>query len=314
MTIFIVRRLAAGALLMLCASVASFSLLRLAPGNTAEAVLRSQIANDPSAAEVTQFLGSRGLDGTGSTLLWQWLQGLAQGNLGRSARTGEPVVAEFLDRFGATVELAAGAILVALVIAVPLGIASAYWRGSAIDSGSGMFALLAVSIPSFWLGLMLILGACVNAGALPCFGRADLSYLVLPAITLGVGPAAVLTRLLRSSMLEVLTTNYLRTARAKGLGERLVLFKHALRNAVAPALTILGLQLGNLLTGAVIVEVVFAWPGVGNYFVQAIFARDYAVIQGFVLAFALIFIAANVLVDAVHALIDPRVRTASAHV
>ena len=309
---FILRRVAAGLLLMLGASVLSFTLLRMAPGDTAEAIIRGQTANDPRAEEKEQFSSAKGLDDTGVGLTVAWLGRLVQGDLGFSARTGEPVLEEFLDRFPATLQLAAAAVVLAVAIAVPLGVASAYWKGSIVDHGSRVLALLAISIPSFWLGLMLILGFCVTIPLLPCFGREGPTYLILPALTLASGMAAVLTRLLRASMIEVLGTNYTRTARAKGLSELVVVTKHGLRNAVIPALTIMGVQLGHLLTGAVIVEVVFAWPGVGNYFVQAIFARDYAVIQGFVLAFALLFITVNLVVDFLHATLDPRVRRVAA--
>jgi peptide/nickel transport system permease protein len=306
----VLRRLATAVVLMLGAAIVSFGMLYLAPGSPAEAIIRTQTARDATAEEIAAFDERHGLNATLSELMLGWLRRLGLGELGDSLRTGEPVVVEFTDRFPATVELASVAILIAVALAIPLGVLSAHRQGSVLDHTSRVLALLAICVPGFWLGLMLILTFCVGLGWLPCFGRGGAAHLVLPAITLGAGIAAVLTRLLRASMLEVLGANYVRTARAKGLREQAVLVKHALRNALIPVVTIMGLEVGHLLTGTVIVETVFGWPGVGQYFVQAISARDYPVVRGFVLAFALIFVVANLAADVGCAWLDPRTRHA----
>ncbi|MGH8934195.1 MAG: ABC transporter permease [Egibacteraceae bacterium] len=310
MAALILRRLATAAVLMLGAAVVSFGMLYLAPGSPAEAIIRTQTTRDATAQEIASFDERHDLDATLPDLALQWLRRLGLGDLGDSLRTGEPVLAEFTDRFPATLELAAAAMLIAVALAVPLGVLSAYWHGSVLDHVCRVLALLAICVPGFWMGLMLILTFCVGLGWLPCFGRGGAAHLALPALTLGAGIGAVLTRLLRASMLEVLGANYVRTARAKGLRERAVLVRHALRNASVPVVTIMGLEVGHLLTGTVIVETVFGWPGVGQYFVQAISARDYPVVRGFVLAFALVFVLANLAVDIGCAYLDPRARHA----
>ncbi|MGH3566822.1 MAG: ABC transporter permease [Pseudonocardia sp.] len=307
---YLARRLGAGAGLMMGASLISFLLLYAAPGRPAEAVIRLQIARDPTAPEITAFEQGADLDRGLPELLGGWIRMLAHGDLGDSIRTGEPVLEEFVDRFPATLELAGAAVLLAIVLAVPLGILAARRTGSAVDHGSRVFALLAISVPPFWLGLMLILIFSVELPWLPAFGRGGPENLLLPALTLCLGLAAILTRLLRTSMLETLGSNFVRTAHAKGVPEAVVLIKHGLPNALIPVVTIAGLQVGNLLTGTVIVESIFAWPGVGRFFVEAISARDYPVIQGFVLAFALIFVLVNLAVDILYAYLNPRVRYA----
>ena len=198
--------------------------------------------------------------------------------------------------------------LISLVISIPVGIISATRQYSAVDNLSMFGALLGVSMPSFWLGLLLILVFSVQLGWLPVFGRGNMSHIILPAITLGTGMAAITTRLVRSSLLEVLKQDYLRTARAKGLSEWVVIGKHGLKNAFIPVITILGLQFAALLEGTVIVEVIFAWPGMGRLLVDAIFARDLPVIQGGVLFSAVIFVVVNLLVDISYAYLDPRIK------
>jgi peptide/nickel transport system permease protein len=218
------------------------------------------------------------------------------------------VLDEILTRLPATVELAIAGMLVSLIIAIPVGIISATKQYSIVDNVSMLGALLGVSMPNFWLGLLLILLFSLHLGWLPVFGRGGIEHLILPAITLGTGMAAITTRLVRSSMLEVLRQDYIRTARAKGLNEKTVIGKHALKNALIPVVTVVGLQFGFLLEGAVIVEVIFAWPGMGRLLVDSIFARDFHVIQGCVLFIAVMFVLFNLLVDISYAYIDPRIR------
>ncbi len=207
-----------------------------------------------------------------------------------------------------TLELALAAMLVALAISIPAGVVSAVHRGTPIDHASQLGALLGVSMPNFWLAYLLILLFPLTLGVLPVAGAGSFGHLVLPAITLGTGMAAVVTRLVRSSMLEVLDEAYVDTARAKGLRERIVVYKHALRNALVPVVTILGLQLGTLLNGAVVVEIIFQRPGLGSLLVDAVFERNYPVVQGVTLVTAIVFVATNLLVDLTYRYLDPRVQ------
>jgi peptide/nickel transport system permease protein len=238
----------------------------------------------------------------------RWLGNVLQGDLGYSSRTDRPVFDEIKMRFPATLELAIAGMFVSLIISIPIGIISAIKQYSAIDNASMFIALIGVSMPNFWLGLLLILFFSVHLGALPVFGRGGIEHLILPAITLGTGMAAITTRLIRSSMLEVLTQDYIRTARAKGLSEKIVIGKHALKNALIPVITIIGLQFAALLDGVVIIEVIFAWPGIGRLLVDSVFARDIPVIQAGVLFSAILITAANLLVDISYAYLDPKIR------
>jgi len=305
---FIACRLSLAVLIMLGAATLSFSLLTLAPGNAAEAILSAERADDPHLEEVEIFMERHGLNNSMLIRLSQWFHMLSSGNLGTSLRTGEPVAEEFWSRFPATLELAAASMLLAIVIALPLGVVSAVKRNSILDHGSRLVALWGVSMPNFWLGLLLILFFGVFLGWFPTYGFGGIKHLVLPTITLGTAMTAILMRLQRASMLEVLNENYIRTARAKGLNERLVIGKHAFRNTLIPVVTIIGMQLAHLLSGVVIVEQVFAWPGIGHFLVDSINAKDYPVIQGFVLMIAFFFVLSNLVVDIFYAYLDPRIR------
>jgi peptide/nickel transport system permease protein len=220
------------------------------------------------------------------------------------------VVDLLVERAPPTLELAGSALALALVLAVPLGVLAARNRGGVLDSGAMSFSLLGISIPNFWLGPLLIMVFSLWLGWTPVSGRDGPASLILPAVTLGTGLAAVLARMVRSSVLEVLEEDYIRTARAKGLSEAAVMWRHALRNAWLPVLTLLGLQLGGLLGGAVITETVFAWPGVGSLLVEAIQNRDYPVVQACVLLVSLVYVLVNTLTDLVYAWVDPRIRIA----
>ncbi len=305
---FIAKRLAVATLIMLGASLLSFSLIHLAPGNPAEVIIRAEMGEDPSLAEIDFFFQKHDLNKPFLAQCAQWMYMITHGDLGTSFRTEEPVLVEFLDRFPATFELAVAAMAIAILISIPLGILSAMKQNSILDHSSRFVALWGVSMPNFWLGLILILIFSVKLDWFPCFGYGGVEHLILPAITLGTGMTATLMRLMRASMLEVLRQDYIRTARAKGLKERIVLWKHGFKNALIPVVTVMGMQVGHLLAGVVIIETIFAWPGVGKFLVDGIYARDYPVIQGFVLIIALFFVLSNLAVDILYTYLDPRIR------
>ena len=230
-----------------------------------------------------------------------------QGDFGNSLYYKIPAMQLMIERLPASLELATAAMLIALVVAIPIGIVSAVRRGSLLDMGSMLGALFGLSMPHFWLGIMLILLFSVQLGWLPTSGRGGLSHLIMPSVALGLSLMAMFARLTRSVMLEVLNLDYIRTARSKGLKERVVIGKHALKNALIPIVTVAGMQFGFLLGGTVIIETVFAWPGVGRLVVQAIFNRDYPLVQSIVLVLALIFVAVNFLVDMLYMYLDPQI-------
>ena len=304
----IVQRIIIAFLVMLTASILSFTLLFFAPGNPAEAIIRQRSGNDPTFAEIDLFLENHNLNKPFAAQCFQWLYMISRGDLGCSIKTGEPVLREFFDRFGATLELALAAMFISLLIALPLGVLSAVRQNSVLDHLTRFVALFGISIPEFWLGIMLMVLFSLTLGWLPCFGHGTVKHFILPAVTLGAGITASLMRLVRSSMLEVLHLDYIKTARAKGLKETLIIWKHALKNALVPVVTVFGTQLGHLLAGAVVVETVFSWPGIGKYLIDSIYARDYPVIQGFVFIIAAVFVLVNLLVDITYAYLDPRIR------
>jgi peptide/nickel transport system permease protein len=304
--VFVARRLVVGSLLVLVAGVVSFLLLQAAPGSPAEAMVRAQSDREATAGEVSGFDATHGLDGSWWQAVASWVAMAVRGDLGVSLRTGEPVLREFFVRFPATAQLTAAALAVAVLLAVPVGVLSACRRGSVLDHVARVVALVAVALPQFWLGLLLILVFSVQLGWLPAFGSSGPAHVILPAFALGLSVAAVLTRLLRASVLDVLGSNYVRTARAKGLSEVAVVTGHVVRNSLIPVVTVMGLQLGHLLTGAVLVETVFSWPGIGRYFVDAVEARDHPAVQGFVLLFVATVILVNLAVDVLSARLDPR--------
>jgi len=233
-----------------------------------------------------------------------------RGDFGASIREKRPAMSMVVEHlWPATIELAAAALVLSTLLAIPLGVVSATHRNGALDHVSRLASLFLQSMPSFWLGLMLILLFAVELGGLlPAYGAGTMRHLILPAITLAAAPLAQNVRLIRSGMLEVLQQDYVRTARAKGLAERFVIYRHALRNAAIPVITVTGLSLGFMLSGAVIIETVFSWPGMGRLIVQAVPGRDFPVIQAGVFVFALIFVALNLLVDLLYTVVDPRVR------
>jgi peptide/nickel transport system permease protein len=258
--------------------------------------------------EIQRLRQDLGLDRPVLDQYKSYIFGLLKGDMGTSFRNQQSVAQSIAARYPATIELAFAAVLVSLVLAIPAGVLSAVRRGSLIDKAIGVVSLFGVSLPNFALGPMLILLFSVVLGLLPVSGRGGIYHLILPAITMGGALAAVTTRMVRASMLEEIGQDYIRTARAKGLPERVVLFRHAFRNSLLPVITILGLQAGALLAGAIITETVFAWPGLGRLTVQAINARDYPLLQGCILTISLSYILINLVTDAIYSIVDPRIR------
>ncbi|MCR8631880.1 ABC transporter permease [Paenibacillus radicis (ex Xue et al. 2023)] len=249
-----------------------------------------------------------GLDQPLISQYFSFLGNLLQGDFGKSFRYNEPALPIVLARLPATFELAFFAMVVATVIAIPLGIISATKRNSFWDVLATGAAVLGKAMPHFWLGIMFILLFSVKLGIFPVSGRGTFAHLILPAFTLGTGIAAEMTRLIRSSMLEILGQDYIRTARSKGLGEKIVIYKHAFRNSLIPVVTIMALQISSLISGALITEAIFAWPGMGQLIVQAVNTRDMAIVQAAVFVIAILVIASNMLADLVYRLLDPRIK------
>ncbi|MCL0081968.1 ABC transporter permease [Dehalococcoidia bacterium] len=307
MLTYVIRRMGLMVFILLGVSVITFSMMHFVPGDPAEMIAMERYGEEITAETIAHVRAELGLDQPVYIQYFRWLTNVLQGDLGYSFRTDRPVLDEILTRLPATVQLALAGMLVALLIAIPVGIVSATRQYSAVDNISMFGALLGVSIPNFWLGLLLILFFSLYLGWLPVFGRGGIEHLILPALTLGTGMAAITTRLIRSSMLEVLGQDYIRAARAKGLKEKAVIYKHALKNALIPVVTIVGLQFASLLEGAVIAEVIFAWPGIGRLLVDSIFARDFVLIQGCILFIAATFVLVNLLVDIFYTYLDPKI-------
>jgi peptide/nickel transport system permease protein len=309
---FALRRSAQALVALLGVSIVVFALIHLVPGDPVRTALGTRFDQDLYDALVARA----GLDQPIVVQYVDWLARAATGDLGVSFRTGEPVPTALLDRLPATMLLAAAALVVGLVIALPAGILSAVRQGKPIDYAASGFAQIGVSVPDFWFGLLLILIFARGLGWFPPSGYVSplvdpvesLRRLVLPAVTAGVVTGAILTRFVRSSVLEAMGAEHVRLARAKGLPERYVLRHHVLRNAWIPIVTVTGLQLATLLGGIVVVEVVFAWPGLGRLALDSVQRRDYPVLQGAVLFMALAFLLVNVLVDLLYARLDPRIR------
>ncbi|MEJ2565692.1 MAG: ABC transporter permease [Gammaproteobacteria bacterium] len=304
MPVFILSRLFSALLVLLGVSCLVFLLIHLVPGDPVEVMLGE--AAQPADREALRH--ALGLDQGLLTQLLHYFNGLLHLDLGTSLQSKRPITELLRERIPATAELAAAALVVAVAIALPLGVIAAVRKDSPWDYGAMTVSMLGVSIPNFWLGPILILVFAVWLGWLPVSGREQVSSIVLPAITLGSALAAVLSRMVRSSLLEVLHEDYIRTARAKGLSQRAVIWGHALRNALLPVVTVLGLQLGVLLGGAVVTEMVFSWPGLGELTIQSIQRRDYPVVQACVLVISVSYVVVNTLTDLVYAWLDPRVR------
>lgn len=301
---FALRRLAHAVIVVSGVTVLVFSLIHLIPGDPVEVMLGE--AAQP--ADLQALRHALGLDQTLPAQFWHYLRGVMHLDLGISLHSRRPVLDLLLERLPATLELTLAALLLAVAMALPLGLLAALHKDSGWDRGAMVFALLGVSVPSFWMGPVLILVFAVGLGWLPVSGRDGVSSLLLPALTLGLGMAAILARMVRSAVLDTLNEDYVRTARAKGLPMRTVVWRHALRNALLPIITLLGLQLGALLGGTVITETVFAWPGIGLLVVESIQRRDYPVVQACVLSISISYVLVNTLTDLVYARVDPRVR------
>jgi peptide/nickel transport system permease protein len=308
----VLRRLVATIPVLVLVTAGVFMLIHLTPGDPVEAMMGE--SQDPQAkAALRRELG---LDQPLYVQYASWVRRLVQGDLGRSIRSHEPVIENIVRRIRPSLQLSLYAMLISLAVAFPVGIISATHRNGPIDGFGTLFALLGICMPNFLVALLLIFVFGVSLRWMPISGYLDplddlaggIRSLTLPAITLGLALAAVMTRTLRSSLLEVLSEDYVRTARAKGLEERLVIRGHALKNSLIPVVTLLGLQFGTLIGGAVITEYVFALPGVGRLVVDAIFARDYPLVQGVVLLISLGFIFSNLVVDIVYGWLDPRIR------
>jgi peptide/nickel transport system permease protein len=301
---FLVTRLASALVVVAGVSLLVFLLIHLVPGDPVEVML----GDTARPADRTALREALGLDRPLPEQLAAYAGGLLRGDLGRSLHSQRPIADMLAERIPATAELALAGLAVALLVALPLGILAAVRRNTWWDRSAMVVSLLGVSVPNFWLGPVLILVFSLGLGWLPVSGREGPASVVLPALTLGTALAAVLARMVRAALLEVLSEDYVRTARAKGLPPHRVILHHALRNAALPVITLLGLQLGALLGGAVITEVVFAWPGLGQLTVEAIQRRDYPVVQACVLLIALSYVVVNTLTDLVYAALDPRVR------
>ncbi|MCF8107623.1 MAG: ABC transporter permease [Desulfohalobiaceae bacterium] len=329
---YLIRRLVHLLIILFGVSVLVFLMLRMIPGDPAQLLL----GEFASPEELAGLRSQLGLDKSLPAQYWIYLKNILQGDLGVSVRTNVPVLQEITVRLLATLELSLAAMLIATVLGVAAGVVSAVRQYSLFDYGSMFLALLGVSMPIFWLGLMLIYLLSVKFPILPMMGRLSmgldvpgvtglvavdsliagnleafvdsLRHLLLPALTLATIPTAIVARITRSSMLEVQNQDYVRTARAKGLSNLVVILRHTLRNAFLPVVTVLGLNLGLLLGGAVLTETIFSWPGLGRYVVNSLMARDYAAVQGCILIFAGLMVLINLLVDFLYVILDPRIR------
>lgn len=332
MLIFTVRRVLEALPVLFGVSVVVFLFLRLIPGDPAVALLGERA----SQQNVQRLREQMGLNQPLHVQYGRFAGGLLRGDIGRSIRTNRPVMEEARSRFPATIELTAAALTLALIVGIGAGLLSATWRGSITDHSARVLSLAGISIPIFWLGLVLIWLFAVQLQWLPPDGRLSaetryapttnfvlidallqrrgdlardaLRHIILPALALSTVPMAIIARMTRAALLEVLRADYVRTARAKGLRERSITLRHALKNAAPPVVTIVGLQVGILLSGAILTETIFSWPGIGRWIYEAILNRDFPVVQGMSLVIAVIFVAVNLVVDVLYATLDPRIR------
>lgn len=304
MSRFLLRRLLLTIPVIFGVATLVFSLIHLVPGDPVQAML----GESASVQDIEQLRAKLGLDRPLYLQYGHFMRSAVAGDLGMSLRTNQPVAQVIAERLPATIELAVAAMAVALIIAIPLGVVAAVRAGTAIDHTATTLALIGISIPNFWLGPLLAIAFSVVLGWFPVSGRGSAGSLILPAITLGAPLAAILARMTRASVLEELKELYVLAARARGVSRTRAVIIHAFRNSLIPIITVLGLQLGSVLTGAVITETIFAWPGVGRLLVQSINARDYPAVQGCVLLIAVTYVATNLLVDVAYGFLDPRIR------
>jgi ABC-type dipeptide/oligopeptide/nickel transport system permease component len=301
---YFVRRLVLALPVLAGAATLVFALIHFIPGDPAQAML----GDSASATEVAELRRRLGIDRPLVEQYAAFLRGLLRADLGASLRTGTPVTGQILARVPATFELAAAAMLVAIGLALPLGIVAAVWRGTVVDRTAMTISLAGVCLPAFWLGPMLAIVFGVELGWLPVSGRGGLEHLVLPAVSLGTALAAILARMTRATLVDELRAPYVTAARARGAAPARAVLRHAFRNSLIPVVTVVGLQCGAVLTGAVITETIFAWPGIGRLLIQSIGFRDYPMVQGCVLFIAVIYVGVNLVTDLVYGLLDPRIR------
>lgn len=314
MFVYTLRRLLFAIPLLIGISMISFGIIYLAPGDP---VLRF-VAPDTTPADLERMRVVMGLDKPVPVQYYKWFSNVVQGDWGRSFSDGQPVLEKILGRLPATLELSIAALLLALLIAIPVGVISATRQYSIFDYSSTFVAFIGISLPNFWFGLLMMLLFSVKLGWLPAIGRGplggeltlaiQLKYLIMPTMVLALDATAGFTRFVRASMLEVIRQDYIRTARSKGLANRIVVYKHALRNALIPVITLLGLALPGLVGGSAIVESLFAWPGMGRLFVQSAFNRDYTVIMGALMLSSFLVVMGSLMSDIMYALVDPRIK------
>jgi len=302
--VFLARRLVLTIPVLLGVATLVFSLIHLIPGDPAQSILGESAV----PADVEALRHTLGLDRPLIVQYGGFLAGLVQGNLGTSLRTGEPVNSQIADRIPATFELALAAMIVAIAVAIPLGLAGAVWRGTIADHAAMTLSLAGVSIPNFWLGPLLAIIFGVEFGWLPVSGRGGIDHLILPAISLGGALAAIVARLTRATVIEELREQYVTAARSRGASRVRAVLSHAFRNSLIPIVTIVGLQFGAVLTGAVITETIFSWPGIGRLLVQSIGFRDYPMVQGCILFIAVTYVGVNLATDLLYGVLDPRIR------
>jgi ABC-type dipeptide/oligopeptide/nickel transport system permease component len=301
---YAIRRVLLSLPVLLGVATLVFMLIHLVPGDPAQAML----GESAPAGDLQDLRSKLGLDQPLLVQYQRYLTGLVRGNLGTSFRYQTPVAKEIGQRLGPTAQLAAAAIVVAIVIALPLGVIAALFKGKTIDHVATSLALLGVSMPNFWLGPLLAIVLSVQLGWLPVSGTGTPAHFVLPAVTLGAALAAMLARMTRATLIDELRELYVVAARARGLSYARAVVSHALRNSLIPVVTIIGLQLGAVLTGTIITETIFAWPGVGRLLIQAINFRDYPLVQGCILLIAVTYVTMNLIVDLTYAWLDPRIR------
>lgn len=307
MTGYIIRRLLLAVPVLLGVSILVFAIIRFIPGDPARAIAGVHATPQYIEQVRKELLLDKGLH----IQYYVYVSNLLRGDLGRSTFSRRPVITELRERFPNTVLLALSSMVIATLLGMGAGIVSASKRNSVFDNVSMVVSLVGVAAPVFWLGVMLQLLFSVRLGWLPSGGMGGIETFVLPAMTLGLATAALIARITRSSMLEVLRQDFITTARSKGLSERVVIFKHALKSAFIPVITVMGLQFGGLLGGAVLTETVFSWPGIGRLMVDSILTRDYPVVQGTVLLLAAMFVLINIVVDITYAYLDPRISFAT---
>lgn len=308
MAFYLLRRLAASVVVLILVSLGTFMMVHLVPGDPVRAMLGE--GGQATAEDVEQLRRQLGLDRPLPVQYLDYVTRAVRGDLGQSIRTDRPVLTEIRTQLPATIQLAAAAFVVAIIVGIGFGALAATNHNSWVDNVGMIIALLGVSVPSFWLGLLLIFLFSLRLGWFPAAGMGGLSHLVLPALTLGLWAAGIIARLTRSSLLEVLRQDYMVTARSKGISERMVLVRHAFRNALVPIVTIVGLQVGTMLSGAIIVETVFARSGLGRLVMTAIVGKDFPMVQGIVLFSATVYVVMNLLVDLSYSVLDPRIRYA----